>query len=112
VINGVEFDIGGLTSGSTGTPMFFDLPGGGQFRVCTINTSLSGVGVEPDIIVTRTIKGIAEGKDEVLEAALRYINPDFPKRKEINYEATNKHSLDYCGWASNSGIHYNPNTQT
>lgn len=66
--------IGGLTSGSTGTPMFFDLPGGGQFRLCTINTPLSGAGVEPDIIVTRTFKGIAEGKDEILEAALQYIN--------------------------------------
>lgn len=65
--------IGGLTNGSTGTPMFFELPGGGQFRLCTINTPLSGDGVEPDIIVTRTIKGITEGKDEVLEAALKYL---------------------------------------
>jgi carboxyl-terminal processing protease len=65
--------IGEPTNGSTGTPMFYDLPGGGQLRVCTINTPLSGVGVQPDILVNRTIKGIASGKDEILEAAQKFI---------------------------------------
>lgn len=64
--------IGEPTNGSTGTPMFYDLPGGGQLRVCTINTPLSGVGVQPDILVNRTVKGIANGKDEILEAAHKF----------------------------------------
>ncbi len=65
--------IGELTNGSTGTPMFYDLPGGGRLRLCTINTPLSGVGVQPDISVNRTLKGIADGRDEILEAAIEYL---------------------------------------
>ena len=65
--------IGEPTNGSTGTPMFYDLPGGGRLRVCTINTPLSGVGVQPDISVNRTLKGIADGRDEILEAAIEYL---------------------------------------
>lgn len=64
--------IGEPTNGSTGTPMFFGLPRGGQLRVCTINAPLSGVGVQPDIPVKRTIQGIAEGRDEVLDAVLEF----------------------------------------
>ena len=63
--------IGKPTNGSTGTPMFNDLPGGGRFRICTINTPLSGVGVQPDILVKQTIKGIASGKDEILATAIK-----------------------------------------
>jgi C-terminal processing protease CtpA/Prc len=65
--------IGEPTNGSTGTPMFYDLPGGGRLRVCTINTPLSGIGVQPDILVNRTIKGIALGKDEIFETAIAYL---------------------------------------
>jgi C-terminal processing protease CtpA/Prc len=32
-----------------------------------------GIGIVPDIEVKPTIKGIAEGKDEVLEKAIQYI---------------------------------------
>jgi len=68
--------IGQPTSGSTGTPIFFDLPGGGKVRICTINRSYPdgkdfvGLGIQPDIPVKLTIKGIVEGKDETLENAL------------------------------------------
>jgi len=74
--------IGEPTNGSTGTPMFYDLPGGGRLRVCTINTPLSGIGVQPDIPAHRTINGIATGKDEILEAAIEYVllTKDFEKR--------------------------------
>ena len=65
--------IGESTNGSTGTPMFYDLHGGGRLRVCTINRSLSGVGVQPDISVNHTLKGIADGRDEILEAAIEYL---------------------------------------
>ncbi|MHC4156229.1 MAG: S41 family peptidase [Planctomycetota bacterium] len=65
--------IGEPTNGSTGTPMFYDLPAGGRLRVCTINTPLSGIGVQPDILVNRTIKGIALGKDEIFETAIAHL---------------------------------------
>jgi len=71
--------MGDRTNGSTGQPFFFDLPGGGNGRVCTVRTRYADgrefidVGCEPDMIVTPTIKGITEGRDEVLDAALAYI---------------------------------------
>ncbi|MCX6376771.1 MAG: S41 family peptidase [Armatimonadetes bacterium] len=71
--------IGDRTNGSTGQPFYFDLPGGGKGRVNTCKVCYAdgrefiGVGCEPDITVTPTIKGIAEGRDEVLEAALGYL---------------------------------------
>jgi hypothetical protein len=42
------------------------------------------VGIIPDITVKPTVNGIAAGKDEVLEAALKYLQTelglaDFPK---------------------------------
>lgn len=70
--------IGEPTHGSTGQPIFFDLPGGGKVQICTClsrypdGRSFVGVGVQPDVPVRRTIKGIAEGRDEVLDAALEF----------------------------------------
>jgi C-terminal processing protease CtpA/Prc len=71
--------IGDRTFGSAGQPFILDLPGGGKGRVNTCKVcyadgrEFTGVGCEPDITVTPTIKGIAEGRDEVLEAALEYL---------------------------------------
>ena len=63
--------IGDRTAGSTGQPFILDLPGGGTGCVNTCNVCYAdgrefiGVGCEPDIAVTPTIKGIAGGRDEV-----------------------------------------------
>ncbi len=71
--------IGAPTGGSTGQPVFFTLPGGGLGAVCSKRdfiadgTEFVGVGIQPDIVVKPTQKGVAEGRDEVLEAALRVI---------------------------------------
>lgn len=71
--------IGDRTFGSTGQPLAYSLPGGGTARVCTMQTRYAdgkefiNVGCEPDITVTPTIKGIIERRDEVLEAALKYL---------------------------------------
>jgi len=71
--------IGEPTHGSTGQPIFFDLPGGGKVQICTCfsqypdGRSFVGVGAQPDILAKRTIKGIAEKQDEVLDAAIDYI---------------------------------------
>ncbi len=72
--------IGSTTAGADGNVSQFSLPGG-------ISTMISGIGVYypdgretqrigilPDIVVKPTIKGIKEGKDEVLEKALEVIN--------------------------------------
>lgn len=79
--------IGEPTHGSTGQPIFFDLPGGGKVQICTCfsmfpdGRSFVGVGVRPDVPVKRTIKGIAEGRDEVLDAALQ-VALDLIKKEE------------------------------
>jgi C-terminal processing protease CtpA/Prc len=72
--------IGSTTAGADGNVSQFYLPGG-------ISTMISGIGVYypdgketqrvgivPDIVVKPTIKGIKEGRDEVLEKALEMIN--------------------------------------
>ncbi|ROI00510.1 S41 family peptidase [Chryseobacterium daecheongense] len=70
--------IGGHTSGANGDVI--------RFKIADLETSFTGlgayypnqtetqrVGIIPDIIVKPTVKGIKEGKDEVLERALDYI---------------------------------------
>lgn len=69
--------IGEATGGSTGQPLFFELPGGGSARVCTKHDSFAdgrefvGIGVQPDIPVHSTRADIIAGRDSVLEAAIR-----------------------------------------
>jgi C-terminal processing protease CtpA/Prc len=69
--------VGEPTGGSTGQPLFFDLPGGGRARVCTKRDSFPdgrefvGVGIQPDKIVRSTIADFRAGRDPVLDAALR-----------------------------------------
>jgi len=71
---------GSQTAGADGNVSSFSLPGG-------LNTYISGIGVFypngketqrigliPDVEVKPTIKGIRQGKDEVLERAIKYIN--------------------------------------
>jgi len=71
--------IGERTSGGTGNPYYVELPGGAKGRICCNKSNnpdgsrLQGVGIQPDIPVKRTIKGIAEGRDEILEEAIKYL---------------------------------------
>jgi C-terminal processing protease CtpA/Prc len=68
--------VGEPTNGSTGQPVFFDLPGGGSFRVCTKRDTYPdgrefvGYGVKPDILVERTVDGVRSGTDIVLSRAV------------------------------------------
>lgn len=72
--------IGSTTAGADGNVSSFTLPGG-------ISTMISGIGVYypdgketqrigivPDMVVKPTIKGVTEGRDEVLEKAVEIIN--------------------------------------
>ncbi|MFA0811322.1 S41 family peptidase [Microbulbifer epialgicus] len=68
--------VGEPTYGSTGQPMFVDLPGGGTFRVCTKRDTFPdgrefvGYGIKPDILVESTLATLRSDKDEVLDRAL------------------------------------------
>jgi len=68
--------IGTLTAGATGQPLFYSLPGGGSGFVCTTRASYPdgrefvGLGIEPDVIVTPTVKDTRAGRDVVLESAI------------------------------------------
>ncbi|WP_114939372.1 S41 family peptidase [Mucilaginibacter endophyticus] len=71
--------IGMPTGGSTGQPVSFNLPGGGQARVCGKHDSYPdgkefvGVGINPDIIVKPTIKDVLNGVDAAKEKALQLL---------------------------------------
>ena len=72
--------IGMPSAGSTGSPVSFQLPGGGWARICSKHDKMSngtefiGVGVEPDIKVWTTLDAIRKGTDPVLEEGLRQVN--------------------------------------
>ena len=71
--------VGGPTAGSNGGVNVYVLPGGyrvsytGQVAVRLDGTRFHGVGVLPTVPVRRTVKAIAEGRDEVLEKALELV---------------------------------------
>jgi carboxyl-terminal processing protease len=68
--------MGEPTGGSTGQPLFFELPGGGSARVCTKRDRFAdgadfvGKGIQPDKLVSPTIADFRAGRDTTLEAAL------------------------------------------
>jgi hypothetical protein len=69
--------VGEATAGSTGDPLAFALPGGGSARVATSTDTGAGIigkGVQPDILVPRTVRDFLAGHDAALAvgiAALR-----------------------------------------
>ncbi len=72
--------IGEPTFGSTGQPLVFKLPNGGSARVCTKKDTYSngkefvGVGIQPDIKVTKKLSDYIRNQDPVLEKAIEYLN--------------------------------------
>ncbi|HEX5053891.1 MAG TPA: S41 family peptidase [Planctomycetota bacterium] len=68
--------VGEATGGSTGQPLFFQLPGGGSARVCTKRDQgpdgqeFVGVGVQPTVPSAPTVADVLAGRDTVLECAL------------------------------------------
>jgi len=71
--------IGEPTYGSTGQPLMFELPGGGNARICTKKDTYPdgrefvGYGIQPDIMVEKTLEDYLEGNDPVLKAALEHL---------------------------------------
>ena len=83
--------IGSTTAGADGNVSSINLPGG-------LSTMISGIGVQypdgsetqrigivPDIEVKPTIKGITEGRDEVLEKAIELINQNITQTETIKH---------------------------
>jgi C-terminal processing protease CtpA/Prc len=75
--------VGSTTAGADGNVSKIPLPGGVGTMISGIGvfypdkTPTQRVGIIPDIVATPTIDGIREGRDEVLEAALRHLmGPD------------------------------------
>ncbi len=71
--------VGSATGGSTGQPMFINLPGGGSGRICVKNDTYPdgkrfvGVGILPQVAVSPTVADVRAGRDTVLERALALI---------------------------------------
>jgi len=67
--------VGQATGGSTGQPLFLDLPGGGKGRICVKRdmypdgSAFVGKGIQPDIEVHPTVASVRSGADPVLERA-------------------------------------------
>ncbi|WP_413113983.1 S41 family peptidase [Thaumasiovibrio sp. DFM-14] len=71
--------IGERTRGSTGQPIFGELPGGGRFRVCAKRDTYPngedfvGLGIEPDIYLSRSHADILSAADTVKESAYQML---------------------------------------
>ena len=71
--------VGSPTAGANGLMTDFNIPGNinlwfsGQAVMHPDGKPLQRVGLQPDIFVKPTIKGIQAGKDEVLDRAVKYL---------------------------------------
>jgi len=71
--------VGGTTAGSTGNPIYVDLPRGGKFRVVSKRDlfpdgrEFVGYGIAPDVAIEATQRDLVEGRDPVLAAAVEVI---------------------------------------
>jgi carboxyl-terminal processing protease len=77
--------IGEPTGGSTGQPFSFALPGGGRARICIKRDTYPdgkrfvGIGILPSVQASPKISDLTEGKDSVLETALRELRKQIKK---------------------------------
>lgn len=71
--------LGEPSFGSTGQPLLFDLPGGGSARICTKKDmypdgrEFVGVGIQPDIKISKSLSDYLENKDPALDKAIEYL---------------------------------------
>ncbi len=65
------------TAGSSGMPFIRDLPGGGQFGICSLRMpwpeQIWQKGFEPDIWVEPTIEDVIQNEDRTLKTAVDYL---------------------------------------
>lgn len=83
--NGTKF-IGSQTAGANGDVTYFALPGIASVRFSGHDVrhadgrQLQRIGLVPDVPAAPTIQGIREGKDEVLDRAIRYLGEELGAR--------------------------------
>jgi hypothetical protein len=65
--------IGNHTAGANGGVVNFFIPGNIRLSFTGAAVKGQGIGIQPHILVTPTIKGIQQGKDEILERAVKFI---------------------------------------
>lgn len=71
--------IGSKTAGSSGSPLMFNLPGGGLALICTKKDffpngkEFIGIGISPDIEVETTVEDIIKNRDPALDVAIKDI---------------------------------------
>lgn len=72
--------------GSTGQPLFIDLPGGATARISTKRDyypdgrEFIGRGVQPDVFIEQTINDFRKDRDPVLEAAIAHLEAETAER--------------------------------
>ncbi len=72
--------LGRPSGGSTGQPLFFELPGGGGARIVTKRDTYPdgrdfvGIGVIPDVMIEQTVDDIRSDRDAQLEAAVMQLS--------------------------------------
>ncbi|WP_281557716.1 S41 family peptidase [Thalassomonas sp. RHCl1] len=77
--------IGEPTFGSTGQPLFFDLPGGGKGKICSKRETFAdgrdfvGYGIQPDILVKRDADYYLSESDLTLEKAYLWLTNEVKK---------------------------------
>jgi C-terminal processing protease CtpA/Prc len=82
--NGTRF-IGSQTAGANGDVTYFAVPGIASVRFSGHDVrhadgrQLQRIGLVPDVPAAPTIQGIREGKDEVLERAMRYLEAELSR---------------------------------
>ena len=65
--------IGNHTAGVNGAAYNFYIPGEIRLAFTISYVPGEGKGIQPDILVTPTIKGIQQGRDEILERAVKFL---------------------------------------
>jgi len=65
--------IGNHTAGANGDVESFYVPGEIRLTFSGGAAWMQGKGIQPDILITPTIKGIQQGRDEILERAIKFI---------------------------------------
>jgi C-terminal processing protease CtpA/Prc len=87
--NGTKF-VGSHTAGANGDQTNFCVPGGiiimftGQAVRHADGRQLQRIGLVPDVKVRPTIEGIQNGKDEVLEGAIQYLQRQIEKEERAH----------------------------
>src|SRR4029077_20283101 len=84
--NGTKF-VGTPTAGANGDVTYFTLPGIASVRFSghearhADGRQLQRIGLVPDLLVAPALRGVREGKDEVLERGIEFLNRELASQE-------------------------------